>query len=170
MHSYIHTNLYIKCICHTTPCNSVAHPRAASGFSRIYHILHTTMTGTASGEQDVAPGITASFLRGQQSVARFKESARNAVTVFMANIRLPSHGTDIVVSMTVPTCISQESSSFVTTLHSPAESDASSASSTSESISGGGEVATTTSTGAAPTSTSLSLTPSAAVTLQHALR
>lgn len=66
------------------------------------------------------------MLRGQQSIAKFKEAARNVVTVDLAIIRLPQHETDILISMNTPATINQGSSSaaVVTSATTPMENAA----------------------------------------------
>jgi hypothetical protein len=53
------------------------------------------------------------FLLGDQSVSKFNESdaARNAVSIYLALVRLPTHGTDAVITFNCPTAISHASSS-----------------------------------------------------------
>lgn len=50
-------------------------------------------------------------IRGIQHVAKFKESERNAVAVYLAVLRIPSVDSDIVVHMNQPLTISEGSSS-----------------------------------------------------------
>lgn len=51
------------------------------------------------------------YLRGQQAVAKYKEAARNLINIDLAIIRIPSHETDILISMNTPAVINQASSS-----------------------------------------------------------
>jgi hypothetical protein len=52
-------------------------------------------------------------LVGDQRVAKFKESddAKNTIRIFLANIRLPTVTTDLVISISVPLQINPASSS-----------------------------------------------------------
>ena len=50
-------------------------------------------------------------MRGQQSISKYNETARNVITVDLAIIRLPQYQTDILISMNSPLASNVESSS-----------------------------------------------------------
>jgi len=52
-----------------------------------------------------------SVVVGQQRVSKFKEHAKNIVTIFLATIRLANVTTDVVITLNEPVQISGESSS-----------------------------------------------------------
>lgn len=60
-----------------------------------------------------SPNASRLYLLGEQSVAKFNEPdwARNAVAIHMVLVRLPEHGTDIVITLNSPMAISEQSSS-----------------------------------------------------------
>lgn len=55
--------------------------------------------------------IYKALLLGRQHVAKFKESAKNVVEIYMAIIRIPSITTDILITFNVPTNVHPQSSS-----------------------------------------------------------
>jgi hypothetical protein len=54
------------------------------------------------------------FVRGKQTVSKFKETACNEIDVFLAVFRLPEIQTDILVTLCAPIAIAPESSSATT--------------------------------------------------------
>jgi hypothetical protein len=51
------------------------------------------------------------YISGQQLIAKFKESAKNAVNIHMGLFRLPGKRTDILITLNDPVMISPQSSS-----------------------------------------------------------
>eukprot|EP01012_Entosiphon_sulcatum_P026930 TRINITY_DN32437_c0_g1_i1.p1 TRINITY_DN32437_c0_g1~~TRINITY_DN32437_c0_g1_i1.p1 ORF type:complete len:203 (-),score=32.98 TRINITY_DN32437_c0_g1_i1:35-643(-) len=76
---------------------------------------------TTVGEQQLlpaneVPGVPAEAFKalvvGRQHVSKFREAARNAVTVLLAVLRLaPPHNTEILISLSAPITLDPESSS-----------------------------------------------------------
>jgi len=56
---------------------------------------------------------SAHYVVGEQMVSKFNETARNAITVHMALLRLTQHDTDVIVTFNDPMYISAQSSSNV---------------------------------------------------------
>lgn len=56
-------------------------------------------------------GATASVLVGTQQVAKFREAATNTVRIFMCNLRLPRHKTDVLITFNTPVRLAKDSSS-----------------------------------------------------------
>jgi hypothetical protein len=48
---------------------------------------------------------------GQQTIAKFKESASNAVNVYLAVVRMPTYGTDVLITLNSPVALDPASSS-----------------------------------------------------------
>ena len=59
-------------------------------------------------------GVTGSVLSGEQRVSKFKEDAGNIVQIWLASVRLPSVGTDVLISLNVPVQFAPGSSSAAT--------------------------------------------------------
>ncbi|GBG31605.1 Ran guanine nucleotide release factor [Hondaea fermentalgiana] len=57
------------------------------------------------------PAAASNVVIGTQVVAKFRESAKNTIRVFLCNIRLPKYTTDILISLNAPVKVSAESSS-----------------------------------------------------------
>ncbi len=68
---------------------------------------------TISIPESEVPGlrVPAHIVVGTQKVAKFKETAKNVIQVFVCCIRLPQVTTDVVISVTVPLQINPDSSS-----------------------------------------------------------
>lgn len=62
------------------------------------------------------------FVRGTQWIAKFRERDANEVDVFLAVLRMPDVGTDVVVSLCSPISIAPTSSSATTTTSRVSES------------------------------------------------
>ena len=59
-----------------------------------------------------------------QNVAKFKESARNAVVVYMVSVRIPKFHTDMLISVNAPISITMGSSSSFSTVKLPDQKEA----------------------------------------------
>ena len=58
------------------------------------------------------PGASASYIVGEQEVRKYNETAANSITIFLVVVRLPSVGTDLLLTLNRPTSISPYSSSW----------------------------------------------------------
>lgn len=74
----------------------------------IYKLL-IRVGGDFSLSSNVCSG--AYLIVGKQNIAKFHETARNEVNIFMAIARLPAVNTDVVITFNVPTSINPQSSS-----------------------------------------------------------
>ncbi|TYZ63165.1 hypothetical protein PybrP1_002060 [[Pythium] brassicae (nom. inval.)] len=76
-------------------------------------LLSAAVAAPLLGADNRAAAAVVSVVVGDQRVAKFREGdgAKNVVRVFLANIRLPSAATDVVLTVSVPLQINPASSS-----------------------------------------------------------
>ncbi|KAL6076388.1 RAN guanine nucleotide release factor [Balamuthia mandrillaris] len=90
--------------------NDLAEANEATDGARIVH-------QEAMSPEDMPnfPDVPKSVLLGVQRIAKFNESnrAKNVVQVYLANVRLPRHTTDLLITLNEPVQVAQESSSKV---------------------------------------------------------
>ena len=81
----------------------------SSDFCPVHEVIQLT-----SNDMPTLPSeVFKSFCIGQQRVSKYKQAelARNLVTLYLANVRLPAKATDIVITLTDPEEISPFSAS-----------------------------------------------------------
>eukprot|EP01108_Squamamoeba_japonica_P008426 TRINITY_DN7491_c0_g1_i1.p1 TRINITY_DN7491_c0_g1~~TRINITY_DN7491_c0_g1_i1.p1 ORF type:complete len:218 (-),score=39.49 TRINITY_DN7491_c0_g1_i1:66-677(-) len=77
-------------------------------------ITHQLPVDAANVPEIASEAPVCRFVRGTQSVAKFREQATNEIDVYMAVVRMPGHSTDLLVSQSVPRSIAIDSSSAQT--------------------------------------------------------
>jgi hypothetical protein len=104
-------SVHLKCVgASREHFSQIADANAALDHTAVDAIFPVTDTSPSAALPADVP-FSRMILSGQQTIAKYHEHARNLVNVWLFLMRLPTLGTDIVITANVPVALHPESSS-----------------------------------------------------------